>query len=90
MADDGIPPRRSRVTVVACCILVAGVVCAGIGAWRLRMAGSASFGWFAYAPLSEGSFPAVLFPGALAVVLIAVGALCVGLGAGILLGRRSR
>lgn len=90
MAAEIPQPRRSRVTVAARVLVVAGVVCAVIGAWKLRVGGSASFGWFAYAPLSEGSMPTVLFPGALSVVLIAVGMLCVGLGAGLILGRRAR
>jgi heme/copper-type cytochrome/quinol oxidase subunit 1 len=90
MASDVTSPGRSRATAVALILLVAGVVCAVIGVLRLRPVGTASFGWFAYAPLSQESMPTLLFPGVLAVTLIAVGMLFAGLGAGILLGRRTR
>ncbi|MFE6968641.1 hypothetical protein [Isoptericola sp. NPDC057653] len=64
---------------------------AGMILWVLtRPVGYASFGWFAYAPLSD----TVFVPGSSRLmgmwVLFGLGALLTGLGGGFLLGRRRR
>ncbi|MFF2453262.1 hypothetical protein [Isoptericola sp. NPDC058082] len=65
------------------------VVGAGMIAWVLtRPVGYASFGWFAYAPLSDTAFVPGTSRWVLMWVLFGLGALLVGLGAGFLLGRR--
>lgn len=78
--------RRRRDTWIAVLSMVVG---AGMIVWVLtRPVGFASFGWFAYAPLSGTTF----VPGSSRLVvmsvLLGVGTLLVGLGGGFLLGRR--
>jgi heme/copper-type cytochrome/quinol oxidase subunit 1 len=79
-------PRTRRGTWTAVLAMVVG---AGMILWVLtRPVGYASFGWFAYAPLSDTTF----VPGSSRLVvmwvLFGLGALLVGLGGGFLIGRR--
>ena len=92
--EDGTPGaspagRTARwSTWVAVGSVVVGGVLVVLG--LTRPTGYASFGWFAYAPLSDTTFfpvtPYLWVP----FTLIGVGALLVGLGAGFLIARRRR
>jgi heme/copper-type cytochrome/quinol oxidase subunit 1 len=74
------------VTVIGLAMLVTGIT---MTVWRWTHA-TESFGWFAYAPLSDSTFAPG--PGTAVVVsyvLTAVGGVVTGLGAGILRAARS-
>ncbi len=58
------------------------------GAW-LASRWSASFGWFAYAPVSGATFTPALTPApGLVLAVVAAGGILVGLGVGLALARR--
>ncbi|MFL4475861.1 hypothetical protein ACIPVK_17840 [Paeniglutamicibacter sp. MACA_103] len=85
-------PRRRLSTlagIVALLTLAAGVATLVAGSGQV-----AEFGWFAYAPLSEGAFaPGMLFLGPQQVtgwLLVALAACAAAFWAGLALGRRSR
>lgn len=82
--------RRPRVaTVVLVAMTGLGVALLGLGAWLARR--PPSFGWFAYAPLSNTTFtPGAAYPPGLAALAAAVGALLLGAVVGFLVGRRAR
>ncbi|MFC8920990.1 hypothetical protein [Cellulosimicrobium sp. NPDC057127] len=82
--------RRPRgATVVLVVLVVVGVALLGGAAWLASR--PLSFGWFAYAPLSETTFsPVGAYSPGLSALLAAAGALLLGLAGGFLLGRRSR
>jgi heme/copper-type cytochrome/quinol oxidase subunit 1 len=80
------PPRAALPAVLA----VVGAALLAVGAW-LASRWSASFGWFAYAPLSGTAFvPSLSPPPGLVLAVVAAGGVLVGLGAGLALGRRRR
>lgn len=82
-------PRRpvsTRAVLVA--LVVAGVALLAAALW----AGTrpVSYGWFAYAPLSESTYiPSAGPPPAVTALLAGLGALLVGGAAGFVVGRRS-
>lgn len=69
---------------------VLGVIAVGLAVWlsaRVRP----SFGWYAYAPLSDTTFTPGWYPALVtALVVGAVGLLLVGVAVGIVVGRRLR
>ncbi|MEL7977358.1 hypothetical protein AAG589_15960 [Isoptericola sp. F-RaC21] len=92
MSDHGAPgdgpagPRTRRGTWLAVASIVVG---GGLVVWALvRPVSYASFGWFAYAPLSGTTYSPVAPGLAVTLGLFGAGALLIGLGAGFLLGRR--
>ena len=83
-APAGRTTRRSTWVAVASMVVGGGLV-----GWALsRPISYASFGWFAYAPLSDTTFSPVAPGLAVTFGLLGVGALLIGLGGGFLLGRR--
>ncbi|MFF2620858.1 hypothetical protein [Oerskovia jenensis] len=70
--------------------LVAGVLLVGVGAWLAsRSSGAASFGWFAYAPLSGETFaPPRPWTRTLGTVAVGAGLLVLGFVAGWVVARR--
>ncbi|WP_139122976.1 hypothetical protein [Cellulosimicrobium cellulans] len=82
-------PRKRVVTVVLVVMTVLGVALLGTGAWLARR--PPSFGWYAYAPLSDTYFsPGDVYSPVLAALLAAAGALLLGGVGGFLVGRRAR
>ncbi|WP_264029657.1 hypothetical protein [Cellulosimicrobium sp. SH8] len=83
------PPRRPRVaTVVLAALLLAGVGLLVAASWVASR--PASFGWFAYAPVSGTAFvPSGAFGTGRAALLAGAGALLVGGAVGFLVGRGS-
>ncbi|MFE4464885.1 hypothetical protein ACFRCR_07155 [Oerskovia sp. NPDC056781] len=81
------PRPRSRGTVLG---LVAGVLLVGVGAWLAsRPSWWTSFGWFAYAPLSDATFaPQRPWGQTLGLVSLAAGLLVLGFVAGWVVARR--
>lgn len=72
-------------------IISAVLVGAGVLVWLTAPGGAASFGWFAYAPLADGTFafPNVLFgQRLLAAGLVAMGLIIAGVALGFWWGRR--
>ena len=70
-------------------ILVSGVVCAAVGTAVLQeSSGAASFGWTAYAPLSDVTYRPLANGWVLASALVALGAGTVGAAATALILRR--
>ncbi|TDE98685.1 hypothetical protein EXU48_00235 [Occultella glacieicola] len=88
--SEPMSPSRSHAPTIAVILLVVGVVLTGVGGWQAWLWRSASFGWFAYAPLSEATFRSPFTAGLGAIALVGAGALLAGLGAGILVGRRTQ
>ncbi|MET4226725.1 hypothetical protein [Oerskovia enterophila] len=70
--------------------LVAGVLLVGVGAWLAsRSSGAASFGWFAYAPLSGAVYePSRPWSSVLGFVAVGAGLLVIGFVAGWAVARR--
>ncbi|MGW6007024.1 hypothetical protein ACWFNS_19160 [Oerskovia enterophila] len=70
--------------------LVAGVLLVGVGAWLAsRSSGAASFGWFAYAPLSGAVYePSRPWSSVLGFVAAGAGLLVLGFVAGWAVARR--
>ncbi|MFD4990845.1 hypothetical protein ACFWH7_03765 [Cellulosimicrobium cellulans] len=83
------PPRRPRVaTVVLAVLLLLGVALLVVAASLASR--PTSFGWFAYAPLSDTTFvPVGAYPPGIAAFLAGAGALMVGGAVGFLVGRGS-
>lgn len=80
------PRRRARAWVIT--VAVAGAVLLAAGA--RTMLEPHTFGWFAYAPLSDVQFnPPLLTVFRRAVLCVAVGAVLLGGAVGYLLGRRA-
>ncbi|MFE6234666.1 hypothetical protein [Cellulosimicrobium sp. NPDC057862] len=81
------PPRRPRVaTVVLAALLLVGVGLLVAASWVASR--PASFGWFAYAPVSGTAFvPSGVFGVGRAAFLAGAGALLVGGAVGFLVGR---
>ena len=78
---------------VSVCVVILGAATAVIGlVLSLQPSGSASFGWFAYAPLSDTAFvpSGVLLTSQsqIGIVLIIIGSALLSFGAGWVLGQR--
>jgi hypothetical protein len=86
---SGPRPRRPRVaTVVLAVLLLLGAALLLVAAWLASR--PTSFGWFAYAPLSDTTFvPVGAYPPGTAAFLAGAGALLVGGAVGFLVGRGS-
>ncbi|WP_369374037.1 hypothetical protein AB1046_07845 [Promicromonospora sp. Populi] len=81
------PARAVRVVLVA--LFVIGLVLLGAAAWVESR--STSYGWFAYAPLSETTYvPAGAYSLGTAALLAGAGTLLIGGAIGFVVGRRSR
>ena len=65
-----------------------GAVLAAIGVWYSTAQRPASFGWTAYAPLSDTTYVVPVGPPAWATALVVVGSLVVGAALTLLLVRR--
>lgn len=71
-------------------VLVAGLVATALGVWLLARH-PVSYGWFAYAPLTEQTYaPGPPWQRGAGTALAVVGLLVVGGAVGYLLGRRDR
>ncbi|MBD5785882.1 hypothetical protein IF650_06775 [Cellulosimicrobium terreum] len=85
-------PRSSRRAATNVALAVAsalGVALLVTAAWIASR--PASYGWFAYAPLSDTTFtPSGAYPPGQSALLAAGGALLLGLVGGFVLGRRAR
>lgn len=81
---------RSRPGTV---LVVLGAVLLGVGGVALAGAGTATIGWFAYAPVSETAFPddfvLLTTRHRVALTMLALGALLLSAAAGFTLGRRA-
>ena len=89
---NGVPPRARRVSIA---LFSAGILAVVVGlVLALTSPGQATYGWFAYTPLSDVSFSPdviLLSPQATAGVAIGItGLLLVAFCAGLLLGARRR
>lgn len=80
--DDGV--RRVLIVVAA----AVGAVLAAVGVWCSTDRRPASFGWTAYAPLSDSVYVVPVGPPAWATALVVVGSLVVGAAVALLLTRR--
>jgi heme/copper-type cytochrome/quinol oxidase subunit 1 len=76
--------RRERALVVGAVVI--GAVLVAVGVWQ-SLTWDFSFGWFAYAPLSDTTFTPTIPNYWLPPALIGLGTLLVGLGVGFRLGR---
>lgn len=82
---------RTHSAAITGAAVAAVLVIAGGVVWLTAPGGSASFGWFAYAPLADDAFslPLVLFGQQIvAVGLVVVGLITAGVAAGFSWGRR--
>jgi heme/copper-type cytochrome/quinol oxidase subunit 1 len=81
------PARTVRVVLVA--LVVLGLVLLGAAVWAESR--TASYGWFAYAPLSDTTYaPSGPSSGGTVALLSGAGALLLGGAAGFVVGRRGR
>lgn len=83
---------RNRAFTVTLWALAASATLVGLGLLTRSQTRPSSFGWFAYAPLSETIFvPPVLDPGGIiGAVLLGLGLIALGFLVGLRIGRRQR
>ncbi|WP_423464956.1 hypothetical protein ACO229_11220 [Promicromonospora sp. MS192] len=81
------PARSTRIALAALALL--GLALLGVAVWVATR--PVTFGWFAYAPLSETTYvPGGAFPPGTAALFAGAGALLLGGVAGYVVGRRGR